>query len=100
MDKRRCYWVRLKEVCPQTIIRLTSFGVSVRKHNYPLKICEAISFDNQRIAVVVDTTIGVIDIPICILMEDVEPLSVRELSKMDFLDKETKRKVAEDIFKY
>lgn len=97
MDKRRCYWIRIKDDCHQTAIRLISFGVYSLKHNYPLKICETISFEGQKIAVVIDTTLGFIDIPICIMIEDTEELTIWDVKKMDFLDKETKDKICKDI---
>ena len=97
MDKRHCYWVKIKDGCSQTAIRLISFGVYSLRHNYPIKICRIIGYDNKELAVVIDTSIGNLDIPVCIKIEDTEPLSFYDISKMDFLDEKLKNKIYKEV---
>lgn len=96
--KQNVCWVKIK--CGQTAIRLISYGVYSLSHDYPIKICKAIGYDNQELAVVIDTSLGHVDIPICIRIEDTETLSAYEVSQMEFLQKDKRDKICNEIISY
>jgi hypothetical protein len=98
--KQNVCWVKIKDKCRQTAIRLISYGVYSLSHDYPIKICKAIGYDNQELAVVIDTSLGHVDIPICIRIEDTETLSAHEVSQMEFLQKDKRDKICNEIISY
>ncbi|QUB64865.1 hypothetical protein [Prevotella melaninogenica] len=68
-----------------------------KDYHYPLKICVAIGLKGEKIAVVIDTSIGFVYTPISIKIEDVEELSINDVRNMDVIDDDTRERICSEM---